>query len=143
MSRACFGGGKVGHLYRVKGVLKKNGLSLYFNIIPYPAFWNQLSPITGQWPRLQTIGVRLYTPLTLLMAYQQFMEIAVCRVLRSFTSDQHFIGCFTYTFNRYSIQYIPNELCPFISKKLRLYFSYSVSVFHTDKSKAHCFNYAN
>jgi hypothetical protein len=32
----CFGGGKIGDLYRVKGILKKEAITPFCNAVPYP-----------------------------------------------------------------------------------------------------------
>ena len=55
----CFGAGKVGDLYKVKGILNKEG---YHSILQCHALWtaldwSQFPPTTGQWPKahLQTM----------------------------------------------------------------------------------------
>ena len=47
----CFGAGKVGDLYKVKGILNKEGYHsiLQRHAIPWTALdWNQFIPTTGQ-----------------------------------------------------------------------------------------------
>ena len=59
----CFSGGKVGDLYRVKGILKKEGFHSSFCNAMHSLWtalnWSKFPPTTGQWPKaqLQTMQV--------------------------------------------------------------------------------------
>ena len=59
---ACFGAGKVGDLYKVEGILNKEG---YHSIFPKPCHtlwavfdWSQFSPTIGQWPIAKVVYAR-------------------------------------------------------------------------------------
>ena len=47
----CFGAGKVGDLYKVKGILNKEGY-MPCHTLWTVLVWSQFPPTTGQWPKL-------------------------------------------------------------------------------------------